>query len=758
MVPFTVITSANPLLLCKVLTLGPDLQLQSRPAASMVEGHAERRTTTGLRELCGYLEPLAPNQAVAWGLTTAPAARIVMDKALLANRGAIARTREHFTWAAGPAVMMLDHDGTAQGADPYLTAEAFRAALVSACPALADAPMLIRPSSSSGIYTADGRVLAPLRKWRAYLLVSDGTEIPAAGKRLETLLWADGLGWADVSKAGTVLYRTIIDGGVWSPERLDFAAAPQLQDCLQRPYVAPLIVNEAAPPFDLTRIGTTEDHEGGAHLYKAIARASVEARAAAVREAYANERAPSIAARTGRSEDAVRAALIDGATRQVLPGDFPLEFADGRAVTVADVLADKPAFNCKLLADPLEPDYGDDQRIAVLYTTDRREPVIFSHAHGGQQYVFEPAALAAAVFGKMPLPLPPGASPVPLALPTPPLPPPFSLTPTAATLDGLMRWAVTDEKVKDMQATRLIWRDLLAETHLITWMAPGNGGKTSLALFAAGELARDGFKVFFFQEDAASGDLPALQDHARNHGYTLLSSTLAGTGTDEQVTYLRALGMAQDADGLRGAVFIFDTLKKYLDLMSKGGARDFFKMLRALTMRGATVLLLGHTNKHLGADGKRVFEGVGDVRNDVDELAYLESTERDPLGRVTITLRHDKTRSRVEVEASFLLDTSTREVTPLAAPVNVRALAEEKRQRDEDEPVIAVVRRALADGPVLFTSLRRTVAANSRIGEKAAAKVIERYLDKLWDEDRKRANNARPIKLRPLDQVTEASF
>jgi hypothetical protein len=233
---------------------------------------------------------------------------------------------------------------------------------------------------------------------------------------------------------------------------------------------------------------------------------------------------------------------------------------------------------------------------------------------------------------------------------------------------------------------------------------------------------------------------------------------LAATGTDEQVTHLRALGLVQDPDGLRGVVFILDTLKKYLDLMSKGGARDFFKVLRALTMRGATVLLLGHTNKHLGADGKRVFEGVGDVRNDVDELAYLDSTDRDAMGRVTITLRHDKTRSRVAVEASFQLDTATREIAPLAAPVNVRALAEVKRQRDEDESVIASVRRALTDGPVLFTQLRKIVSADSGIGEKAAAKVIDRYLGNLWDEDRKRTNNARPITLRPLDQVTEAPF
>ena len=70
---------------------------------------------------------------------------------------------------------------------------------------------------------------------------------------------------------------------------------------------------------------------------------------------------------------------------------------------------------------------------------------------------------------------------------------------------------------------------------------------------------------------------------------------------------------------LGNIVLIVDTLKKFVELMSKGGARLFFSLMRALTQRGATVILLGHTNKHRGPDGKLVFEGVGDVRADVDE-------------------------------------------------------------------------------------------------------------------------------------------
>ena len=50
-------------------------------------------------------------------------------------------------------------------------------------------------------------------------------------------------------------------------------------------------------------------------------------------------------------------------------------------------------------------------------------------------------------------------------------------------LDLLNRFLVTDEQVALMKATRLIWRDTIALSHLSVWSAPGNGGKTTMARF-----------------------------------------------------------------------------------------------------------------------------------------------------------------------------------------------------------------------------------------------------------------------------------
>ena len=75
---------------------------------------------------------------------------------------------------------------------------------------------------------------------------------------------------------------------------------------------------------------------------------------------------------------------------------------------------------------------------------------------------------------------------------------------------------------------------------------------------------------------------------------------------------------------LTGWVFIIDTLKKVADLMSKGSVKAFYQLARKLANLGATVVLLGHANKHRDKDRNLVFEGVGDVRSDSDELIFFE--------------------------------------------------------------------------------------------------------------------------------------
>lgn len=259
--------------------------------------------------------------------------------------------------------------------------------------------------------------------------------------------------------------------------------------------------------------------------------------------------------------------------------------------------------------------------------------------------------------------------------------------------------------------------------------------------------------MFFFQEDAGAGDLPMLHQHAKDNGYFMLNSTLAGSSPEDQLDVLE--GMVQRGTRLDNVVLFLDTLKKYLDLMSKRGSRQFFQLQRSLTQLGCTVILLGHTNKHKGMDGKPVFEGVGDVRNDVDELIYLDATDKDAAGMVTVTMRPDKVRCAVK-ERSFQLNTRTLEVRPLDEVIDVASLVEARQRLEQDRPLIEAVTSALSGGGMNYTDLLQRVMDSSGSSRTTVRKVVDRYMSEdltdpkaLWIETRLRTNNARYISLRP---------
>lgn len=415
--PFTIITATRPDRLTKRFDLEPDGTLRKSPGGNLIEGTYRRAAAMGLEDLARQLEALGPNQAVTWGLPPAESGTIVAREILHAHPGAIARKRENFAFAAGPGVMMLDHDGVAPG-QPPLTVETLLATLYGACQILAAAPMLIRPSSSAGILGPDGRELAPFGKWRVYVPVTRAADIPNAGAKLVTLLQAQGHAWTLITTSGHMLNRCPVDAEVWQPERLDFAALADLGPGLHRAPCPPQIIGDPMALFDLAMITLDSQQQTRAVLSVTQARARDDATAQAARAQFVADRAARIAEKTGRDRTVTRESLSRCLEAGELPHDFPLRLDDGTEITVDQLLQDE-ARDSRRMCDPIEPDRDDGDTRIALYVTRFGAPCIYSHAHGGQSWrlIADPARVFAGAEVSGPRP---ESQPLPAAAPAGP--------------------------------------------------------------------------------------------------------------------------------------------------------------------------------------------------------------------------------------------------------------------------------------------------------------------------------------------------
>jgi len=386
----TLIDSRQPSIMTKRFSLDSEGHLHKSSVAELTDGRATQRQLVTLIEFAELLEHLESNQVLLYGIAPEhPDARVVTQKAVRASPAAnqIARTREFFQFAPLPGVLMLDHDGLEEGLG-QLSPDELRARLIEAAPVLADAPMLWRASASSGIMAPDGRALTQLGGQRLYIPVSDASKIPNAGKALIDLLWASGQGWVRIGAAGQALDRSLFDASVWQPERLDFAAPPALLDGLTRKPLAPRLFSASAPWFDLCQLIQCADGAVKTWARKARdeARRAVKPKQEEVRIAWVKGRAPDLAKQRNISEDLAHEVLLRACDERRLMGDFMLQSAGGAEVSVGELLDNPERWHGKRFADPLEPGYGNDRRIAWANLRNGGRPHLYSHAHGGVRY------------------------------------------------------------------------------------------------------------------------------------------------------------------------------------------------------------------------------------------------------------------------------------------------------------------------------------------------------------------------------------
>ncbi len=392
---FTLFTSEQPPRLTKIFSLDDGGNLIKKAGADMTSGTAEHRQVCGLVELAAVLDELVPSQAIGWGVPkdTVPGdvLRIVTKEEHQNGTvpGTVPRDRGHFAYPSAPGVMMLDHDGGKDG--EALTVEELRTRLLESCPALADAPMLWRPSASAGLTTPDGRELTGLHKHRLYIPVTRAADIPEAGRLLMARLWAatkavpGRFAWKAVGKAGQALKRGLLDGMVWQPERLDFAAPPLLQDGLTRPGAGHRLFGDPCALFDLAAIRTDPDIEKAASAAERDAHKAVAHLASAAREKWADEKAPELAQRRGMSLEKARAVLARAAgDTRVLMGDFELVTPRGERVTVGEILDHADRWHDARFADPLDPD--QDLRVASVNLKSGGRAFLWTHRHGGLRF------------------------------------------------------------------------------------------------------------------------------------------------------------------------------------------------------------------------------------------------------------------------------------------------------------------------------------------------------------------------------------
>ncbi|MER9628028.1 primase-helicase family protein [Mesorhizobium sp. M0296] len=346
------------------------------------------------------LESLTPRQAIV--LAPPPAGqiewRVVAADDAAGRPDVISKTNEHFKAPVGPAIIGLDFDvrdwprevqERVQAADGHLSG-----VLSSVFPAMADAVFVMRASVSSGIENSEtGPQLGERFGQHRYFFAAAGADAVRDenlfADRLHDRLVLGGWGYGFITKAGTVLIRSLIDRvATQSLSRIWYEADAVLDDArLRREPGArrPIVKNRDGGVLDTSLLAPlSEAEKTKLAIIEAAIRKGKEPEAAPVREAWRKARVEALIKR-GVPADRATKVIHAAIERHELTDDFEIFLDDGRTVTIRDVLDYPTRFHELTCADPFEPEYGRGRNLAIIYS-DGKPVTIYSHAHGGIQY------------------------------------------------------------------------------------------------------------------------------------------------------------------------------------------------------------------------------------------------------------------------------------------------------------------------------------------------------------------------------------
>ena len=352
--------------------------------ALMTTGKARTITVkNGFTGLNTLLNNLNPNQAIATGSFDVSNAKIVTNTKYLTlaeeNRDDYrARTKEHMTQPS-TGLVLFDYDYNDNCPFPAFTnTEELIGNLAKIAPSFNDAACLIRPSSSNGIKIAGTDITQKSTSQHGFFLY-DG-DLGVFQETLELLSWLFGFGWWDISKAGSLLPRAIVDLSVFSPERLIFEATPTLGEGIERELSEPFIRDNSEL---LTLPDITPEQRSKALKLKSKGKTARQAKADTVRDEYIENKVNVLSNKQEITyEKAVR--VIKKSLSGNLELDFPLTLPSGNEGSVADLIEGWEVYDNKSMPDPHEGvEYG--RTTAKFYYNDGK-PVIHSQAHGGCTY------------------------------------------------------------------------------------------------------------------------------------------------------------------------------------------------------------------------------------------------------------------------------------------------------------------------------------------------------------------------------------
>jgi hypothetical protein len=281
----------------------------------------------------------------------------------------------------------------------------------------------------------------------------------------------------------------------------------------------------------------------------------------------------------------------------------------------------------------------------------------------------------------------------------------------------------------------IIFGRLVVQGQCTVVYAPPSTGKTLIHISVAIQAIKNGTikpeHLFYINADDNYSGVITKADIAEKYGFHMVVPGRKGFSEKGLLPLLKQLG---DDGHAPNSIVILDTLKKFYNPMDKNQGRQFFLATGKFNAQGGTVIMLGHTNKNPGDDGKSKFGGTSDSLEDAD-CAHIMGILADEGNTRTVEFTNIKNRGDVARKAVYQYSIAEgltyEQLLESVVEVDPQSLDELRNdvalEASGDKLLIELVRGFIASGIIMKTPLVKELAKQDGVSNGRARKLIETY-------------------------------
>lgn len=288
------------------------------------------------------------------------------------------------------------------------------------------------------------------------------------------------------------------------------------------------------------------------------------------------------------------------------------------------------------------------------------------------------------------------------------------------------------------------------------WYGFPGCGKTAAAMELAALASSAGYEVHYFQVDVSAADLKVYYNIADTAGLTLHSVLAEGVSLVTLRETIKAMAMQGTSDELKNMFIILDTYKKFVpdgDVNNKKGNVHVFAYLRQISMKGGSVLILGHATKDRDLDDLPRFAGTQEIQDDSDSLVCLDHVKSMDGKQIQVNAIVKKARSMYDQNWGFIVhrgDTLADNYVEFEVPFNTDIQLANQRAgiRARQADLVKVISEVLLKHPginqsELIKRVRKHHESNSMVipGEKRIRFLLSQLDGDEWNAETDLAAN-----------------